>query len=106
MIVRAIERGVSEEKLARVLNLDVRAIRRRRTMLNGVCPEVVELLKDKSVNPIAFEVLAKMKPGRQIEAAELMATAGNYSGSYAGALLAATGRRIWRARINPRRLPA
>jgi len=90
MIVRAIERGVSEEKLARVLNLDVRAIRRRRTMLDGVCPEVVELLKDKSVNPIAFEVLRKMKPRRQIEAAELMVTAGNYSGSYAGALLAAT----------------
>ena len=59
-------------------------------MLVGICPEVVDLLKDKSVNPDTFEVLRKMKPMRQIEAAELMNTAGNYTSSYAKALLAAT----------------
>jgi ParB-like chromosome segregation protein Spo0J len=90
MIVRAIERGVSEDKIARALNLDVKAIRRRRTMLLGVCPEVVDLLKDRSVNPTTFDVLRKLKPMRQIEAAELMNTAGNYTASYAKALLAAT----------------
>lgn len=90
MIVRAIERGVSEDKLARALNLDVQAIKRRRTLLNGICPEVVDLFKDKSVNTRTFEVLRKMKPLRQIEAAELMSTAGNYSASYSRALLAAT----------------
>lgn len=90
MIVRAIERGVSEDKLAKALNLDVKAIKRRRTLLVGICPEVVELLKDKSVNPNTFEVLRKMKPMRQIDAAELMSTAGNYTASYAKALLAAT----------------
>ena len=90
MIVRAIDRGVSEDRLAKALNLDVRAIRRRRTMLLGISPEVVDLLKDKSVNPTTFEVLRKMRPMRQIEAAELMHTAGNYTSSYAKALLAAT----------------
>jgi ParB-like chromosome segregation protein Spo0J len=90
MIVRAIERGVSEDKLARALDLDIKAIRRRRTMLAGICPEVVDLLKDKSLNPNTFEVLRKMKPMRQIESAELMTTAGNYTASYAKALLAAT----------------
>lgn len=90
MLVRAIERGVSEDKLASALNLDVRAIKRRRTLLVGICPEVVDLLKDKSVNPSTFEVLRKMKPMRQIDAAELMSTAGNYTASYARALLAAT----------------
>ena len=90
MIVRAIDRGVSEERLAKALNLDVRRIRRRRTMLAGISPEVVDLLKDKSVNPGTFEVLRKMRPMRQIEAAELMNTAGNYTSSYAKALLAAT----------------
>jgi RepB plasmid partitioning protein len=91
MVVRAIERGVSEDKLAKALNLDVKAIKRRRTLLVGVCPEVVELLKDKSVNPNTFGVLRKMKPmRRQIDAAELMSTAGNYTASYAKALLAAT----------------
>lgn len=82
MIVRAIERGVSEEKLAKALNLDVRAIKRRRTLLDGVCPEVIELLKDKSINPRTFEVLRKMKPSRQVEAAELMCSAGNFTSAY------------------------
>jgi ParB-like chromosome segregation protein Spo0J len=90
MIVRAIDRGVSEDKLARALNLDIKAIRRRRGMLAGIAAEVVELLKDKSLNPNTFEVLRKMKPMRQIEAAELMTTAGNFTASYAKALLVAT----------------
>src|SRR4029077_11153376 len=90
MIVRAIDRGVSEDRLAETLNLDVRDIRRRRTMLVGISADVVDLLKDKSVNTTTFSVLRKMRPMRQIEAAELMNTAGNYSASYARALLAAT----------------
>lgn len=90
MIVRAIDRGVSEDRLAKALDLDVKAIRRRRTMLAGICREVVDLLKDKTLNPSTLEVLRKMKPMRQIEAAELMTTAGNYTASYAKALLAAT----------------
>jgi RepB plasmid partitioning protein/ParB-like nuclease domain len=90
MIVRAIERGVSEDKLAKALNMDVKAIRRRRTMLAGICPEVIDMFKDKSVNPNTFEILRKMKPMRQLEAAELMNSASNYTASYAKALLAAT----------------
>jgi ParB-like chromosome segregation protein Spo0J len=90
MIVRAIDRGVSEDKLAKALNVDIKLIRRRRTLLAGICQEVVEILKDKSVNPATFDTLRKMKPTRQIEAAELMVTAANYTGSYAKALLVAT----------------
>lgn len=90
MIVRAIDRGVSEERLAKVLNLDVKSVKRRRTLLDGICGEVVDLLKDKTLNPSTFESLRKMKAPRQIEAAELMNTAGNYTTSYARALLAAT----------------
>ena len=90
MIMRALDRGVSEEKLARALNVEVKHLKRRKTLLDGICPEVVELLKDKSVNPGTFEVLRKMKPYRQIEAADLMASAGNFSSSYAKALLAGT----------------
>ncbi|MBN8607440.1 MAG: ParB N-terminal domain-containing protein [Caulobacterales bacterium] len=90
MIMRALDRGVSEEKLARALNVEVKHLKRRKTLLDGICPEVVDLLKDKSVNPGTFEVLRKMKPYRQIEAADLMASAGNFSSSYAKALLAGT----------------
>jgi ParB-like chromosome segregation protein Spo0J len=90
MIVRALDRGVSEEKMARALNLDVKAIKRRRNLLDGVCPEVIELLGDKTVSARAFEVLRKMKPIRQIEVAELMIAVNNYSMAYVQALLGAT----------------
>lgn len=90
MILRAVERGVSPERLAKALNVNIANIRRRQKLLDGICPEVVELLKDKSVNPGAFDELRKMKPPRQLEAAELMVTAGNYTASYAKALFIAT----------------
>lgn len=48
------------------------------------------MLKDRIVSPITFETLRRMKPMRQIEAAELMCTAGNFSSSYGKAILAAT----------------
>lgn len=90
MIVRALERGVPEEKLAKALDVNIQHIKRRRTLLNGVCPEVVEMLKDKVVNPSTFDVLRKMKPMRQIEVADLMQSVSNFSSSYAKALLIAT----------------
>jgi hypothetical protein len=90
MIVRALERGVSEEKLARALNIDVKSIKRRRSLLDGVCPEVIELLQDKTINSRAFEVFRKMKPGRQIEVAEIIVSVGNFTTAYLKALLAAT----------------
>ncbi|WP_295224941.1 plasmid partitioning protein RepB C-terminal domain-containing protein [uncultured Brevundimonas sp.] len=90
MIVRAIERGVSEQKLARALNVDIGAIRQRRQLLNGIHEDVAELLKDKPVGIQAFQKLRKMRPIRQLEVAELMVSANNYSASYARALLITT----------------
>lgn len=90
MIVRAIDRGVSEEKLAAALSVDVHAIHRRRYLLNGINADVAELLKDKSVGIHAFQKLRKMKPIRQLEVAELMISANNYSANYVKVLLAMT----------------
>jgi len=90
MIIRALERGVSEEKLAKALDVDIAHVKRRRKLLNGICSEATGLLRDKSVNPVTFDVLRKMKPVRQIEASKLMVSASNYSSSYAKALLTAT----------------
>lgn len=88
MIVRALERGVSEEKLARALDVDAKVIRQRRNMLAGISADVVDLLKDKPVGQQAFQKLRKMKSIRQLEVAELMVSANNYTISYAKALLA------------------
>ena len=90
MILRAIEKGVAEERIAKTLNVDVAKIRQKRNLLENICAEVVELLKDKHFSPNAIRVLKKMKPMRQIEVAELMIAANNYTVLYAQALLAAT----------------
>ena len=90
MIVRALDRGVSEEKLARALNVDIKVIRNRRHLLRGISDDVAELLKDKQVGHVAFQKLRKMKPLRQLEVAELMVSANNFTSSYAKALLATT----------------
>jgi ParB-like chromosome segregation protein Spo0J len=90
MIVRALDRGVSEERLAGALDVDISAIRRRRHLLAGITPEVAELLKEKPIGHFSFKKLRKMKPIRQLEVAELMVSANNYSFNYAKALLATT----------------
>jgi RepB plasmid partitioning protein len=102
MIVKAIERGVSEDKLARALNVDIKRIKTKRTLLDGVCPEVAEMLKDKSVDTDVFTLLRKMKPMRQIEAVELMLAMNNHTARYAHALLAATRREDL---VQPKKIP-
>jgi ParB-like chromosome segregation protein Spo0J len=90
MIVEAIERGVSEERIARALNLDVKTIHLKVKLLHGICLEAAELLKDKPIATGAAWTLKRMAPLRQIEAANLMIAMNKYSTSYAKTLLAAT----------------
>lgn len=92
MILRAIKRGVSEEKIARALNLNVANIVKKRNLLDGICPEAIDLLKDKMVASNVFKALKRMKAIRQIEAATLMNDSNTYTVSYANALLAGTPR--------------
>jgi len=90
MIRRAIERGVPEEKIAKALDINAQSVRRKVRMLDGICDETVAILKDKPCPMAVFEILRKMKPLRQIEAAELLVNANNYSVAYASAILAGT----------------
>ena len=90
MIRRAIDRGVPAEKIAAALKIDVRRIHERHNLLEDIAPEVVMLLKDRHVSRGVFGVLRKMKPLRQIEAAEMMTSANLYTLPYAEMLLAAT----------------
>lgn len=90
MILRAVKNGISEERIAKVLNVDVTAIRQKRELLEGVCKEAAEILKNKHLSPNVLTAMKKMKPLRQIEVAELLVAANNYSVPYTKALLAAT----------------
>lgn len=95
MIVKAIEKGVSEERIAKTLDVDVASIRKKRNLLDGICPEAVALLKDKEIAPGALAFLKKVKPIRQIEMAELMNSVNNFHKLYVQALVAATDKELF-----------
>lgn len=89
MILRALRHN-SEETIAKALNVDVSTIRRKRSLLDGICKEAVDILKDRRVSPKSFATLRKMKPVRQLAAAQLMIASNRYSQKFSLALLAGT----------------
>ena len=90
MIRRAIDRGVPPERLANTLSVDVSHIAKKLNLLDGICPEAVELIKDRQFSAELGRVIRKMKPTRQVECVELMVSANNLTVAYAEALLVAT----------------
>lgn len=90
MLLEALKTGLTEERIADALDVSLESIRLRRDLLNGICPEVVQILIDKAISPKVFGILRKMKPVRQIEAAEHMVAGGTYTIPFAKALLAVT----------------
>lgn len=90
MILMAIKRGVPEERIAKVLNVNVSHVRLKKRLLEGICSEAVDLLKDKHIPIATFAELRKMLPMRQIEAAQLMVAMNKYSVTYAKSLVGAT----------------
>ena len=90
MILKLIERGVPEERIAATLDVNVENIRLKSRLLHGVCPEAAELLEDKHCPIHTIHALKKMRPLRQVEIVELMISMNNFTIPYAKALLAAT----------------
>ncbi len=104
MIRRAVERGVTPERLAKALTLDVSHIMKKLNLLEGICAEAAGLLKDQRFSANIGAVIRKMKPTRQIECAELMVSNNNMTVSYATALLAATPASMLVEERKPRRI--
>jgi hypothetical protein len=90
MLLEALKSGLTEERIAAALDVSLDSIRMKRDMLNGICPEAVQILIEKAVSPQVFAILRKMKAIRQIEAAEHMVAGGTYTIPFAKALLAVT----------------
>lgn len=105
MILRAIERGVSEERIASALKVDVGRIREKRSLLQGICPEAVELLKDVSAGALTIRKLKRVKPPRQVEIVEMMLLVNNFSSIYCEALVAATPKVLLAESSKPRKHP-
>lgn len=90
MIKRAIDRGVSEAQIAETLNVDIKAICKKRDLTKGVCKEAVEMLKNRMMSANVFPELRRVQPMRQIEIAELMKASQNYTLTYLKCLIEST----------------
>ena len=90
MILRAIKNGVSEERIARSLNVDVASDSAEARPAGRHLSRGSAAARDKRATAEAFRELRKVKPMRQIEIAELMCAANNFSVGYAKCLVAAT----------------
>jgi len=102
MIFKAIEHGLSEQRIAKSLNVDVSSIQRKRRLLDGICSEAAEILNDKHIALHALAEFKKLAPLRQIEAAELMVAMNKYTIGYAKSLVAATPQSQLAAGYKPR----
>lgn len=105
MLRRAVERGVSPERLAKALSVDERTIGKKLSLLDGICPEAAELLKDRQFTADVSQVLRKLKPTRQVECVELMVAANKITVAYAQAMLVATPGDLLVEGKSPRKLP-
>lgn len=90
MLTEAVNKGVSRERLAQALNIDPSQLSKRLRLLDGICPEAAELLKDREFSSELSRHLRKMKATRQVECIELMLAANSLTVNYCEALLVAT----------------
>jgi hypothetical protein len=105
MIVKALNAGVPEERIAKALNRSVHTVRHHRSVLQHLCPEAVEVLKDKMVALGTLALFKKVKPIRQIAMADMMVAAGNYTGTYARGLIMTTVRSQLVDPESPKKIP-
>ena len=104
MIRRAVDKGVAPKRIAQVLSVDIDHIVKKMTLLDGICAEAVELLKDQHFSAEITRILRKMKPTRQVECVDLMVSVNNITIAYAKALLVATPAELLVDGMKPQKL--
>ena len=92
MIVKAVRNGVKPERLSAALFMPMHTVSALINLLDGINPEAAELLKDKQMTADAIRLLRRVSGLRQIEIAEVLVSANNFTKSYAEALMLATPR--------------
>ena len=92
MIVKAVNDGVSLERVAAALNMPVHVVNASMNLLKGIHDQAADLLKDKNISPPAIRLLKKVNGMRQIEIAEMMVTHNNFFTGYAEALVLGTSK--------------
>jgi ParB-like chromosome segregation protein Spo0J len=72
MILKAVQNGVSPERIASALNKSLREVNGMISLLNGIHEDAAELLKDKPIAAQAIYAMKRVVAERQIEMAEIM----------------------------------
>jgi hypothetical protein len=88
--IAGLQSGVKPQRIAAALNLPLSDVKSSMSLLDGINEEAVDLLKDKPIAPKAIWLLRKVTGLRQIEIAELMVSADNFTKSYVEALVLGT----------------
>jgi hypothetical protein len=87
MLQKAVESGVSVEKLCAVLGLSQGIINTRLRISEGISKEALALLADKNVSQNVFDVLRKIKPHKQMDFVTTMVTLNNVTKKFALSML-------------------
>ncbi|CNJ32668.1 RepB plasmid partitioning protein [Yersinia frederiksenii] len=87
MLQKAVESGVSVEKLCAVLGLSQGIINTRLRISEGISKEALALLADKNVSQNVFDVLKKIKLHKQIDFVSTMVTLNNFTKKFALSML-------------------
>ncbi|MGO8925919.1 MAG: plasmid partitioning protein RepB C-terminal domain-containing protein [Limisphaerales bacterium] len=90
MIMKAVQQGVKPEKIAAALNLKVADVKSSMSLLDGINEAAADLLKDRPISPQAIRLMRRVTGLRQIEIAELMLSANNFTKNYAEAMILTT----------------
>lgn len=90
MIISALKKGIEASRIAAVLGINPAKVHERENLLQGIAPEVAEMLKVRMVAQDVFRSLRQMKPIRQIETVEMMISANCFTRNYARMVLAAS----------------
>lgn len=106
MVAKAVKNGVPVERLAATLNLSVKYVRDTLNLLQGLHPEAVEILESRHMSHRAIGAFKRVTPTRQIEMAEMMVTANDFTGPYAEAMLSATPDDMLLEKQSSRKMPS
>ncbi|MDU9139246.1 plasmid partitioning protein RepB C-terminal domain-containing protein [Klebsiella aerogenes] len=87
MLLKAVESGVSVEKLCAVLGLSQGIINTRLRISEGISKEALALLADKNVSQNVFDVLRKIKLNKQMDFVATMITLNNFTKKFALSML-------------------
>lgn len=87
MLLKAVESGVSVEKLCAVLGLSQGIINTRLRISEGISKEALALLADKNVSQNVFDVLRRIKPHKQMDFVATMITLNNFTKKFALSML-------------------